>query len=280
MARLTDPWEIIRRQGDSKKEFDLDQIIDLYDGCVRNFDDEVRKIFERLTALGLAENTIVVIYSDHGMELFEHDTWGQGNNARGDHSPRVPLVIVDPRREARGVVPTVVRSIDVAPTLLELVGFEVPETMDGASLLPLIEGRESDLGLTAFSETGIWVTEVPGMRHDHLRYPNLLDLLEVPDKRMGTLALKPEFENFVVRAKDRMVRSGRWKLVYEPTLSDPVYTLYDVENDPECRKDLAAIHPDVADRLKAELLAWMPVAERPERLESTPQKTLSVQPQL
>src|SRR5205814_482442 len=41
MSRLTDPWEIIRRQGDSRKEFDLPQIIDLYDGCVRNFDDEV-----------------------------------------------------------------------------------------------------------------------------------------------------------------------------------------------------------------------------------------------
>ncbi|HSO44010.1 MAG TPA: sulfatase-like hydrolase/transferase, partial [Rhodoferax sp.] len=77
MARLTDPFEIIRRQGAPKEEFDLDQIIDLYDGCVAEFDDEVGKMLRHLEVCGLADNTIVVVYSDHGMEFFEHDTWGQ-----------------------------------------------------------------------------------------------------------------------------------------------------------------------------------------------------------
>jgi hypothetical protein len=57
MSKLTDPYEIIRRQGEPKTEFDLDQIIDLYDGCVKNFDDEVGRILAYLETSGLAENT-------------------------------------------------------------------------------------------------------------------------------------------------------------------------------------------------------------------------------
>ena len=191
MARLTDPWEIIRRQGDTKKDFDLDQIIDLYDGCVKNFDDEVKRIVEHLEACGQRENTIIVIYSDHGMEFFEHDTWGQGNSVRGDFSARVPLVIAHPGLKGREPCSYVVRTVDVAPTLLELAGIAPPVVMDGVSLVPYLNGEATDLNLAAFNETGIWFTDLPGMPGDHLRYPDLLELLEVPDKLSGTLAIKP-----------------------------------------------------------------------------------------
>ena len=140
MARLTDPFDIIRRQGDSRKEFDLDQIIDLYDGCVAQFDDEVGRMVWHLERCGLLDDTIVVIYSDHGMEFFEHDTWGQGNSVFGDASARVPLVIVDPRLPGRGATTEVIRNIDLAPTLLELAGVPVPKTTDGESVVPLLHG--------------------------------------------------------------------------------------------------------------------------------------------
>src|SRR3569832_1822750 len=134
MDRLTDPIEIIRRQGGSREEFDLDQIIDLYVGCVAEFDDEVGKMLAHLEVCGLSDNTIIVVYSDHGMEFFEHVFWGQGNSAVGDFSPRIPLVIRAPGRPARGTVDQVVRSIDLAPTLLELVGASPVANMDGVSL--------------------------------------------------------------------------------------------------------------------------------------------------
>ena len=257
MARLTDPWEIIRRQGDSKKEFDLDQIIDLYDGCVRNFDDEAKRILEHLRACGLEDNTIIVIYSDHGMEFFEHGTWGQGNSVRGDYSARVPLVIADPRLSGEAHCSHIVRSIDVAPTLLELAGIAPPESMDGVSLVPYLKGEATDMNLAAYNETGIWLTDVPGMPVDHLRYPNLLELLEVPDKRTGTLAIKPEYQQAIITAKDRMVRVGPWKLIYQPTSGSPLYELFNLDLDPDCRHDVASEHPEIFRELRDLLMHWM-----------------------
>ncbi len=257
MARLTDPWEIIRRQGDTKKDFDLAQVIDLYDGCVRNFDDEVKCIVDHIRACGLEDNTIIVIYSDHGMEFFEHDTWGQGNSVRGDMSARIPLVIVDPRVRGTGLCSDVVRSIDVAPTLLELAGIAPPEAMEGSSLAAYLNGATSDMNLPAFNETGIWLTDLPGMPANHLRYPNVLDLLDVPDKRTGTLAVKPEYRQAIITAKDRMVRVGPWKLVYQPTSNRPLFSLFNVVNDPDCRHDLATEHPDTLQMLQNVLCQWL-----------------------
>lgn len=271
MARLTDPWEIIRRQGDSKKDFDLDQVIALYDGCVRSFDDEVKRTIEHLRACGLADNTIVVIYSDHGMEFFEHDTWGQGNSVRGDFSARVPLVVVDPRIAGAGTCSRVVRTIDLAPTLLELAGIAPSADMDGVSLVPYLRGASVDLNLAGFNETGIWLTDLPGAPADHLRYPDLLELLEVPDKHSGTLAIKPEYRESIITAKDRMIRLGSWKLTYEPTTNGPRYALFDLANDPECLHDVKAAHPGIVCDLQRRLTDWINGGEPGDQtLSSTP----------
>ena len=140
MAKLRDPWEIIRAQAEPKSKFDLEQVIDLYDGCVRNFDDEVARILAYLEASNLADNTIVVIFSDHGFEFFEHETWGQGNSAIGDFSARVPIIIVDPRMREPRRVTQVVRTVDIAPTLLELAGLPRPE-IDARRLAGAVDAR-------------------------------------------------------------------------------------------------------------------------------------------
>ena len=257
MARLTDPFEIIRRQGAPKEEFDLDQIIDLYDGCVAEFDDEVGKMLSHLDACGLAGNTIIVVYSDHGMEFFEHDSWGQGNSAVGEASPRIPLVIRDPRRKGRGKVDKVVRSIDLAPTLLELVDAPPVATMDGVSLVGCLVENEICPELDAFNETGTWIADIPGLPDDHLRYPDLLELMEVPDRSSGTLAIKPEYCDAILTAKDRMIRRGRWKLVYQPLKIGVLLRLFDVEADPECTIDMSSQHPDIVQTLERALVDWM-----------------------
>ena len=256
MAKLSDPFDIIRRQGAPKEEFDLDQIIDLYDGCVAQFDDEVGRTLQHLEACGLAENTIVVVYSDHGMEFFEHGTWGQGNSAVGDFSPRIPLVIRDPRKPACGTVDQVVRSIDLAPTLLELVGAPA-HPMDGVSLAACYDPSRACPDLDAFNETGIWITDMPGMPENHLHYPGLLELMEVSDRSSGTLAIKPEYTMPIIHAKDRMIRHERWKLTYQPLEVGHILQLFDVEADPMCKHNLIEQHTEIADTLWQNLRTWI-----------------------
>lgn len=259
MAKLTDPFEIIRRQGAPKEEFDLDQIIDLYDGCVAQFDDEVGKMLRHLEASGLAENTIVVVYSDHGMEFFEHDTWGQGNSAVGDFSSRIPLVIRDPRKPARGKIDNVVRSIDLTPTLLDLVGASSDTAMDGISLAACLAEQKDCPQLDAFNETGIWIADIPGLPEKHLRYPDLLELMEVPDRASGTLAIKTQYQDITLTAKDRMIRHGRWKLVYQPLESGYLLKLFDLETDPVCQRDVSDFEAEVKDELWNRLQAFLPL---------------------
>jgi arylsulfatase A-like enzyme/glycosyltransferase involved in cell wall biosynthesis len=257
MARLTDPFDIIRRQGAPKEEFDLDQIIDLYDGCVAEFDDEVGKMLAHLETCGLAGNTIIVVYSDHGMEFFEHDTWGQGNSAVGEASPRIPLVIRDPRKPGRGKVDNVVRSIDLAPTLLDLVDAPPANDMDGVSLAGYLVADGTCPELNAFNETGIWIADIPGLPEAHLRYPDLLELMEVPDRTNGTLAIKPEYCKAILAAKDRMIRRGHWKLVYQPLEFGHTLRLFDLQTDPACRHDTSEQHPEVKAALWESLRAYI-----------------------
>ncbi|CAH1087202.1 sulfatase-like hydrolase/transferase [Candidatus Nitrotoga sp. 1052] len=262
MAKLTDPFDIIRRQGAPKEEFDLDQIIDLYDSCVAQFDDEVGRMLQHLDTCGLAGNTIVVVYSDHGMEFFEHNTWGQGNSAVGDFSPRIPLLISDPRKPASRKVDQVVRSIDLAPTLLELAGANPAANMDGVSLAACFSQHEHCPQLDAFNETGMWITDIPGLPDKHLRYPDLLELIAVPDRESGTLTLKPEYLPIVLTAKDRMLRSGRWKLVYQPLEEGYQLMLFDVESDPGCTRDVIDCQPEVAQSLWQRLELYIQPEER------------------
>ncbi|MGB9128229.1 MAG: sulfatase-like hydrolase/transferase [Thiobacillus sp.] len=261
MAKLTDPFDIIRRQGAPREEFDLDQIVDLYDGCVAEFDDEVGKTLRHLDACGLSDNTIVVVYSDHGMELFEHDSWGQGNSAVGEASPKIPLLIRDPRRPPAGIINKVVRSIDLAPTLLDLAGAPGAAGMDGVSLAGCC-GETPCPEFDAFNETGIWITDIPGLPESHLRYPNLLELLEVPRRETGTLAIKSEYREAILIAKDRMLRSGRWKLVYQPLQKGYRLMLFDVEADPGCTRDIIDHHPEIAQSLWQKLEYCIPAQER------------------
>lgn len=249
MARLTDPWEIIARQAEPREAFDLDQILALYDGCVARFDHEVGRILAHLESCGLAENTLVVLYSDHGMEFFEHGSWGQGNSVVSEASNRIPVVLRGPG-VSRGVrIDTPLSSIDIAPTLLEAVGLTPPEAWDGRSIWPWLRGEADNDPRDVFFETGIWLTPPPGMPPEHRRCPPLSDILTVRNPATGTLSLAPEWEGEVYAAKDRALRRGRWKLVCQPLTHGHLLKLFDLETDPACQVDVASAYPQTVREL-------------------------------
>ena len=258
MTGLVRIQDIIRKQGLDAGHFDIRQIHDLYDGAVRNFDAVVESLVDELEKLRIRDRTIIVIFSDHGVELFENGTWGQGNAVVGrDPSARVPLLIVDPRLEGGRTLDATVRTIDLFPTLIDLLNLPVPEEVQGTSLAPLLLQGRGDPGLTAFHETGVWLTGHPKEQERHLRYPSLLEILEIPDKRSGTIAIRPEYEDLVIEARDRMLRTDRWKLIYLPLKDGAAYWLFDLATDPDATQNVAAEHPAVLNELRDRLIRWM-----------------------
>jgi len=102
-----------------------------YLACVSFIDAQVGKPLKELENQNLAENTIVVIWGDHGWKLGEYGRWSKHSNMEID--TRVPLIIYVPGDEPK-VITDIVESIDIYPTLAELAGFEIPQKLAGESL--------------------------------------------------------------------------------------------------------------------------------------------------
>ncbi|MGH2795295.1 MAG: sulfatase-like hydrolase/transferase, partial [Actinomycetota bacterium] len=124
-----------------------------YAGEIAYVDSQVGRLLQWLDARGLSDRTIVVAIGDHGESLNEH-----GEATHGlfiyESTTRVPFIVRTPYSGTRGRrVPGLVRTEDVMPTLLELVGEQVPTGVEGRSLAPLLAGASNDLNLAAYSES-------------------------------------------------------------------------------------------------------------------------------
>lgn len=123
-----------------------------YAACVTFADAQVGKILQKLDDLGQRENTIVVLWGDHGWHLGEHSIWGK--HALFEESLRSPLIISSPGMKKAGTqTEAVVETLDIFPTLAELTGIPAPEFAQGVSLLPVMNG-EDKAGHPAFSYKG------------------------------------------------------------------------------------------------------------------------------
>ncbi len=105
---------------------------------VASLDRSVGQVCAMLKERGLADNTVIVFLSDHGAHWGDKHLYGKWSPY--EPSLRIPFIVYDPRPAARnGVVSDkMVLTLDVAPTLLDLAGVEIPDVMDGKSLVPLI----------------------------------------------------------------------------------------------------------------------------------------------
>ncbi len=125
-------------------------LVGLYDGGIRHVDHWFGRFTDRLRQLGIYERAIIVVISDHGEEFDEHDSMDH----YAVYSPvaRVPMIIRTPF-QTRGLrLRTTVQTVDLVPTLLDLIGVEAPGSFDGRSLAPLLRGEELPPRL-AFTES-------------------------------------------------------------------------------------------------------------------------------
>lgn len=122
-----------------------------YYASVSFIDALVGKLLDELETLDLARNTIVVVWSDHGWKLGEHNSWCKQTNYEID--AKVPLLIRDPRRSGNGQgTDTLVELLDLYPTLCDLAGLATPEHVEGASLRPVLDDTTASVKEAAFSQ--------------------------------------------------------------------------------------------------------------------------------
>jgi iduronate 2-sulfatase len=109
-----------------------------YAACVTYADRQVGRLLARLKKNGQADNTIVVLWGDHGWHLGEHAIWGK--HALFEESLRSPLIVSYPGIAKPGAsTDSMVETLDVFPTLAELAGLEAPTFAHGVSLKPLLD---------------------------------------------------------------------------------------------------------------------------------------------
>ncbi len=136
---------------DPVSESDMLNCIRGYRACISYVDAQVGRVLTELDRLGLAENTIVVVWSDHGYHLGENGLWTKMTNFEvGTH---VPLIFRAPGRSTPGTRSRgLAELVDIYPTLAELCGLTAPTTLEGTSLVPLFDRPDQPWKTAAFSQ--------------------------------------------------------------------------------------------------------------------------------
>ncbi len=115
-------------------------LIQGYYACVSYTDAQIGKLLDALDELGLRENTIVILWGDHGWQLGEHTLWCKHSNF--DIAMRVPLIISAPGFKKDLKTNALVEYIDIFPSLCELAGLDSPPQLHGKSFVPLMKNPD------------------------------------------------------------------------------------------------------------------------------------------
>ncbi len=126
------------------------KLIHGYAACVSYIDAQVDLLMKTLEETGLAGQTIICLWGDHGWHLGEHGHWGKVTNY--EDATRAPLIIATPDQKQVPRVTSLVELLDIYPTLCELASLAIPRHVEGKSLVPLMRGESTTLHEAAISQ--------------------------------------------------------------------------------------------------------------------------------
>ena len=201
------------------------QLIHGYYASVSYMDAQIGRVLDEIERLGLNENTIIVLWGDHGWHLGDHGSWTKHSNF--EQANRIPILMYAPGiTSPKSVSKQLIESVDIYPTLAELAGLPkplVPQPIDGLSMVPVL--RQPELIIR---------------NHAYHAYPK---------KRNQLIGCAIRTERY------RMVE---WTDVTNPD-AEKIYELYDYQDDPLETKNYALEKPEVIKELKS-ILATHPPA--------------------
>jgi arylsulfatase len=199
---------------------DAEYVVAMYDGEVRYADDGVGQLLDALEHTGIADDTLVVVFSDHGENMYRHDVFFD-HHGLYEGAIHCPLIVRWPGRVTPGRrVPHLVQHIDLSPTILTACDAGVPEAVEGASLVPLLTG-ESDSPL-----------------YDRL--------ITMECSWQAKWALRIDEYKFILSREQGRDLHGK-----------PPRELYHLPSDPCELRNLADERPDTVGALEAELEEWI-----------------------
>jgi arylsulfatase A-like enzyme len=189
-----------------------------YHAEVASADFQIGRLIEALEQLGLRETTLVVLTADHGEGLGEH---GEPSHSYFvyDSTMHVPLILWGLSRLAAGVrVSSPVRSVDIAPTVLDLLGLRPLAGVQGVSLAPLLSGGATDLLLTGYGEATRFLATfgLPPLRfvregrwkYIHKVNSELYDMIADPKEQRNLVASRPEVAERLRARLEEMLREA------------------------------------------------------------------------
>jgi len=200
----------------------------MYAAQMRHFDHAFEAIRYRLSLHNKLKHTIFVITADHGEELFEHGYVGHAStmvHARHyDEQLRIPLIIMAPRLIDRGrKIDVTAQQVDILPTVMDMMNWEIPEGVQGRSLWPAIQGQDME-DVPAFAES-----------------------VE------GGYQSKPVQRSTWVRS----VRTKQWKFIARMTPRGDEFELYNLVDDPGETDNVADEYPHVVGEFILQLSEWI-----------------------
>ncbi len=198
---------------------------EFYDLEIQYMDQQMGRIFQELSRSGKLDEMVVIVVADHGEGLGDHNWWTHG--ILYQEQIRVPLIIRTPLQSQKRRIDHSVRLIDIMPTVLELVGLDGASapSMDGTSLVPLLEGDPPDYQCVAYSDSVNMLT-----------YRFMMDIEEKKDEMLFAIVDRP------------------WKYIHH-LLRREESELYNLADDPDEQHNLMVTHPEQAARLLAVLQA-------------------------
>ena len=208
---------------------EIEHVMALYDGEIRYADAQIGILLERLCQLNLIDDTLIVLLSDHGSEFFEHEGLKHSYTLYNEVI-KIPLILRYPALIPKGTVieKEIIQTMDMAPTILDIVNINKPETMRGESLLPLIKKRDVNWRDFAISEAAF------------------VDAKTIVTKKWKYIH---HFESNLC----------------DPTLNDRYKKgkeLFDLEKDPKEKINLYYQKPEIAEKLYLKLMDLIPSFER------------------
>jgi len=212
---------------------------------IASVERSVGDIRKMLKERGLADNTVIIYLSDHGDHFGEKHLYGKWSPY--EQSLRVPFIVYDPRPQAqKGIVrEEMVLNIDVAPTLLELAGVEVPDVVDGRSLVPLLVSQRT--------------AGKPRSRRERATGSPVAPQLRPVDWRNHFF-----FEHYHSGAQGKYIarneglRTGDAKYLRWVDPPEPIEEVYDLKKDPDELNNLVSNpeQQELVQQLRARFDAW------------------------